>query len=185
MHIFWNFTECMNKSKLFTFCFPETLQLFMVHATGKLDLSFIAGSLTKHLSCSLCLFCPFVIYQDGNFTKTDAMSKPDETTLIGQSSFVDFGKNYKDFSICLFAVFLCKCETVIGLKPSTGMYFRQQGHMNRAKMEQNKNRRRQCVMTICAVKVHKNSQHLVTVWTRLDCTEIYPGVCLLHPFLSS
>lgn len=103
------FIECVNNGKHFTFCFPETLQLFMVHATGKLDLSFIAGSLTKHLSCSLCLFCPFVIYQDGNFTKTDVMSKPDETTLIGQSSFVDFGKNYKDFS---FACLLCFCVNV-------------------------------------------------------------------------
>uniref|UniRef100_A0AAX7TKZ6 T-cell immunomodulatory protein TIP C2 domain-containing protein n=1 Tax=Astatotilapia calliptera TaxID=8154 RepID=A0AAX7TKZ6_ASTCA len=84
-------------SKLFTFCFPETLQLFMVHARCKLDLSFIAGSLTKHLSCSLCFFCPFVIYQDGNFTKTDVMSKPNETTIIGQSSFVDFdGDGYQD-----------------------------------------------------------------------------------------
>uniref|UniRef100_A0AAX7VSE5 T-cell immunomodulatory protein TIP C2 domain-containing protein n=1 Tax=Astatotilapia calliptera TaxID=8154 RepID=A0AAX7VSE5_ASTCA len=37
------------------------------------------------------------INKDGNFTKTDVMSKPNETTIIGQSSFVDFdGDGYQD-----------------------------------------------------------------------------------------
>lgn len=74
MHIFWNFTECMNKSKLFTFCFPETLQLFMVHARGKLDLSFIAGSLTKHelffmFFLSICHLSGRELHQDWRHVK--------------------------------------------------------------------------------------------------------------------
>uniref|UniRef100_A0A3P8QR17 T-cell immunomodulatory protein TIP C2 domain-containing protein n=1 Tax=Astatotilapia calliptera TaxID=8154 RepID=A0A3P8QR17_ASTCA len=65
----------------------------MPHSNAFIDLNkdFTAGN------CSLCFFCPFVIYQDGNFTKTDVMSKPNETTIIGQSSFVDFdGDGYQD-----------------------------------------------------------------------------------------
>uniref|UniRef100_A0A3B4FFK8 Integrin alpha FG-GAP repeat containing 1 n=1 Tax=Pundamilia nyererei TaxID=303518 RepID=A0A3B4FFK8_9CICH len=65
----------------------------MPHSNAFIDLNkdFAAGN------CSLCFFCPFVIYQDGNFTKTDVMSKPNETTIIGQSSFVDFdGDGYQD-----------------------------------------------------------------------------------------
>uniref|UniRef100_A0A669CFN4 Integrin alpha FG-GAP repeat containing 1 n=1 Tax=Oreochromis niloticus TaxID=8128 RepID=A0A669CFN4_ORENI len=53
--------------------------------------------LNKDFTLFFNFFCPFVIYQDGNFTKTERMQQPPETQIIGQSSFVDFdGDGYQD-----------------------------------------------------------------------------------------
>lgn len=106
MHIFWNFTECMNKSKLFTFCFPETLQLFMVHARGKLDLSFIAGSLTKHLNCSLIFSVHLSSIRTGTSTRLKSCQSQTKPQLLGSLPLWTLVRIIKIFHLLVCYVFV-------------------------------------------------------------------------------
>ena len=55
--------------------------------------------------------------QDGNFTKAEVMPAKPPVSVVGQSSFVDFGEKSKDLSFSVIfdipTVFLCACDRLI------------------------------------------------------------------------